>query len=146
MTGTHEINKIAVVPFLAELKRKLLEVSSQRAAFTSPSHTSKDIPFKSKPVAAGLVLMRLWGSVSSQSEGLAGGLEAWLTNMLHRQTNRPCWGLMGLLSRAESESASTVALSSLCHSLFPKHDLVVNYINLQARAWKFRWASAQVHV
>lgn len=36
VTGTHEINKIAVVPLLAELKGKLLEVSSQRAAVHFP--------------------------------------------------------------------------------------------------------------
>lgn len=49
VTGTRETNKIPLVPFLAELKRKLFEVKESCASFPLPSPTSKDITFKSNP-------------------------------------------------------------------------------------------------
>lgn len=81
--------------FSCRIKTQTLRGQRELRFIPPPLAHFQGHPFQVEPlVAAGPVQMCLRGSVSSQSEGLAGGLEAWLTNAPLRQADKQT--LLGL--------------------------------------------------
>lgn len=147
MTGTHEINKWFVsLSRRIRMQTLLGQLAESGGSFPLSHYQGHPFQVRARSCWPG-------SSVSPRIRqqpvwGLAGGLEAWLTNMLcaDRQTDKQT--LLGLDGTAIWGRVHQSGCSQLKVSLSDSNVLlqVLNYINLQARTTSLRPTSEQVNV